>query len=54
MTYGNLKSVKEISYEIGRSRTYVHAAKKAMEEARHPMASEYVLRRGVCFLGHAQ
>jgi hypothetical protein len=31
--YGNLKQIKEIASEIGRSRTFVHGAKKAMEEA---------------------
>lgn len=29
--YGNLKTVKEIAAEVGRSRFYVHAAKAAME-----------------------
>jgi hypothetical protein len=31
--YGNLKRIKEIAAEIGRSRTFVHGAKKSMEAA---------------------
>ena len=34
--YGNLKTVKEIAAEIGRSRSYVHKAKKAMLQAGIP------------------
>jgi hypothetical protein len=32
--YGNLKSIKEIADETGRSRTYVQAVKSAMKQQR--------------------
>lgn len=34
--FQDLKTIKEIAAEIGRSRTFVHGAKKAMEEAGIP------------------